>query len=179
MWTERQAGFSARGLLRMNGQGNITQFLAPQTPKEPPQLAWLFLFLSPPHAHRTHLSPEEQRMPWRAHPGGRRGPWRSDKPPRVEDQTGDLRRLPRAKCKGGLRASPNGPSDPRGSLPFPMEQVHLSWVKPLTFPQQPLNSAGTPASVFPTSPYMVPGCPQNSSHQPGHGRSPMSVWRLS
>lgn len=79
---ERQEGFSAKGLLGMNGQGNTTQFLAPQTPKEPPWLAWLFLFLSPPHAHRTHLSPEEQRMPWRAQPGGRRGPWRSDKPPK-------------------------------------------------------------------------------------------------
>lgn len=103
---ERQEGFSARGLLGMNGQGNTTQFLAPQTLKEPPWLAWLFLLLSPSHAHRTHLSPEEQRMPWRAQPGGRRGPQRSEKPPRVEDQAGDLWRLPRAKCKGNLWGFP-------------------------------------------------------------------------
>lgn len=176
---ERQEGFSARGLLGMNGQGNTTQFLAPQTLKEPPWLAWLFLLLSPSHAHRTHLSPEEQRMPWRAQPGGRRGPQRSEKPQGWRTRLGTSGGSPGPSVKGTSGASPNELSDPRGSLPFPMEQVHLSWVKPLPLPQQPLNSAGPPALVFPTPSYMVPGCPQDSSHQPGHGKSPMSVWRLS
>ena len=120
---ERQEGFSARGLLGMNGQGNTTQFLAPQTLKEPPWLAWLFLLLSPSHAHRTHLSPEEQRMPWRAQPGGRRGPQRSEKPPRVEDQAGDLWRLPRAKWMA------------QHQMDFPLcTRRTIPWLPPLYLP---------------------------------------------
>ena len=88
--------------------------------------------------------------------GGWRGPQWAKGSPRVESQARAPGGSLGPRVRGTSGASPNGSSDPQGSLPLTTtKQMHLSWHPNSPPPQQPLNHPATqppPSPVPPTWP---------------------------